>query len=70
MNGVGGVPVQKFTAISKDNIIILYSPAVEQNTKASFCIRMQTPKPATDLDNIKEPRPHDKRIREQGSIAL
>ena len=70
MNRVGGAPVQKFIAVNKDNIIILYSPAVDLEATASFCIRMQKPKPATDPDNIEEPCPHDKGIREQGSIAL
>ena len=70
MNRVGGAPVQKFITVNKDNIIILYSPAVDLEVKASFCIQMQKSKPATDLGNIKEPRPHDKRIREQGSNNL
>lgn len=59
-----------FTAVNKDNIIILCSPAVAQKAKASFCIQMQKSKPATDLGNMKEPRPHDKGIREQGSNYL
>ena len=67
---MGGAPVQKFITVNKDNIIILYSLAVDLEATSSFCIRMQKPKPATDPGSIKEPRPHDKGIREQGSIAL